>query len=118
MKDSRREGTKQSTMDVNPSSLPDFAAKYKPIHSARNSREIPIGTPNRRPKGTPLRMWKHRPALRSGAAGGGAESRSGELSAGGGLWRSGSVLEPPALVAGLDDVAVVGEAIEESCCHF
>ena len=28
------------------------------------------------------------------------------------------MLEAPALVSGLDDVAVMGEAIEESGCHF
>ena len=31
---------------------------------------------------------------------------------------SASVLEAPALVAGLDDVAVVGEAIEQRCGHL
>ena len=31
---------------------------------------------------------------------------------------SGAVLEAPALVAGLDDIAVVGEAIEERGGHF
>ena len=31
---------------------------------------------------------------------------------------SGSVSEPPALVAGLDDIAVVGEAVEERCGHL
>jgi hypothetical protein len=32
--------------------------------------------------------------------------------------RSGAVLEAPALVAGLDDVAVMGEAIEERRGHL
>ena len=29
-----------------------------------------------------------------------------------------AVLEAPAVVAGLDDVAVVRQAIEHGCCHF
>jgi hypothetical protein len=29
-----------------------------------------------------------------------------------------SVLKAPAVVAGLDDVAVVHQAIEHGCCHF
>src|SRR6516164_9675231 len=32
--------------------------------------------------------------------------------------RSGAVLEAPALVAGLDDVAMVSEAVEEGCGHL
>ena len=35
-----------------------------------------------------------------------------------GVRRSGAVLEAPALVSGLDDVAVMGEAIEERCRHL
>jgi len=31
---------------------------------------------------------------------------------------SGAVLEAPTLVAGLDDVAVVGKAVEEGCGHL
>src|ERR1700686_799179 len=57
-------------------------ARLRRVEGVEDVNRQAIGTPNRRPKGTPLRMWKHRPALRSGAAGGGAESRSGELSAG------------------------------------
>src|SRR4051812_42913658 len=34
------------------------------------------------------------------------------------LRASGSVLEAPALVAGLDDIAVVGEPVEECCGHL
>ena len=34
------------------------------------------------------------------------------------VFRSGTVLEPPALVAGLDDVAMVGQAVEQRRCHF
>ena len=33
-------------------------------------------------------------------------------------WSSGAVFEAPALVSGLDDVAVVGEAIEERGGHL
>ena len=32
--------------------------------------------------------------------------------------RSGSVFEAPAFVAGLDDIAVMSEAIEQCRCHF
>ena len=32
--------------------------------------------------------------------------------------RSGAVLEAPAVVAGFDDVAVVGETIKECCRHL
>ena len=31
---------------------------------------------------------------------------------------SGAVLEPPALVAGLDDIAVMGQAVEQGRCHL
>jgi hypothetical protein len=34
------------------------------------------------------------------------------------LWASGAVLESPAFVAGLDDVAMVGEAVEERGGHL
>ena len=33
-------------------------------------------------------------------------------------WHSGAVLEAPALVAGFDDFAVMGQAVEERGCHF
>jgi hypothetical protein len=32
--------------------------------------------------------------------------------------KSGTVFEAPAVVAGLDDVAVMGEPIKECCCHL
>jgi len=34
------------------------------------------------------------------------------------VWRSGSVFESPAFVAGLDDIAVVSEAVEQCGGHF
>src|SRR6516162_2301926 len=33
-------------------------------------------------------------------------------------WKSGAVLETPGFVAGLDDVAVMSEAIEQRGCHL
>ena len=33
-------------------------------------------------------------------------------------WHSGAVFEPPALVAGFDDFAVMGQAVEERGCHL
>src|SRR5262244_552476 len=88
-----------------------------------------IGTPDRHRKGTP-----HRPsgrlvpvANRRGPARVAQcphERRSGArgrcLFAHGGKpgWHSGAVFEAPALVAGFDDFAMMGEAVEERGCHL
>jgi len=71
----------------------------------------PIGTQ----KEDPTRMAVVRAAPRAGAVGGAARVRCCEAS---GLERSGPVLEPPALGAGLDDVAVMGQAVEEWGGHL
>jgi hypothetical protein len=34
------------------------------------------------------------------------------------VWRSGAVFEAPGLVAGFDDLAVLGQAVEECCGHL
>ena len=48
-----------------------------------------------------------------GCAAGASADRRGAV-----VVRSGAVLEAPTLVAGLDDVAVVGETVDQCCCHF
>ena len=88
------------------------------------------GTPDRRPKGTPKGatvpvVHRGTRAPRSARCEADAAARGGLLwthrckPRGWGLGRgSGAVLESPALVAGLDDVAVVGESVEESGGHL
>src|SRR5690554_4215857 len=72
------------------------------------------GTPYRRRKGTPAgRGAELGPAERFGW-----RRRAEFCSGGGGAVGSGAVLEAPALVAGLDDVAVVGEPVEERGRHL
>jgi transposase len=84
--------------------------KASPIANRRGN-----GTPDRRRIGTPV--WCAdarcgRPA-RSRRRRGGRPQRVGVCRAG-----SGAVLEPPAAVAGLDDVAVIRQAIEQRGRHL
>ena len=73
-----------------------------------------IATPDRLPKGTPRLGEEWDPARRSGAGG-----RAGRVPLREALRvGSGSVLEAPAFVAGLDDVAVVGEPVEKCGGHL
>ena len=74
-------------------------------------------TLDRRPKLTPI-LGGARVALAPAELVGVAQpgrARIGELRC---CWRSGAVLEAPALVAGLDDVAVMGEAVEQRGRHL
>lgn len=92
--------------------------------SAPNSRQSTIGTPRSALlKGctgraeTELRINgpPERPDDESGAGGPFIRSCGDRLQRVAG---SGAVLEPPALVSGLDDVAVMREAVEKGCGHF
>src|SRR5271167_2612322 len=84
--------------------------------SARGARLIVKSHPTP----TPRLARKNDPS--DGAETGGAEPQIAEQSR---SWRAAivsgrlcAVLEAPTLVAGLDDVAVVGEAIEHGGCHL
>lgn len=64
------------------------------------------GTLDFHPKGTPMLRLGRSGSARPGAAG-------RDCAAGANAGTLGAILEAPALVAGLDDVPVVGEAIEQ-----
>ena len=65
-----------------------------------------------------MRLRVAPPATRSEAAWGPLLAHRGSRAAGEAGAGSGAVLEAPALVAGLDDLAVVGETIEQGCGHL
>ena len=124
--DRRRAQARANELDAESHILPRRSAK--PPRVNRRAK----GTPHRRPIGTP------RSALLKGCTGraetelrinGPPERPDDESGAGGPFIRScgdrlqrvagsGAVLEPPALVSGLDDVAVMREAVEKGCGHF
>ncbi len=70
------------------------------------------GTPDRRAKGTPCLVTNVGCSARPGGAGRVCAAGASASYGGAVFGRSGAVLEAPALVAGLDDVAVMGEAVE------
>src|SRR5437660_4087003 len=88
-----------------------------------------IGTPDRHAKRTPDRRWdrlvpvanRRVPrASRSALTSDGATARGRCLFAHRGKpgWHSRAVFETPALVAGFDDFAMMGQAIEKRGCHL
>ena len=76
------------------------------------------GPPDRRARGTPWFVTDRGGSAGLGEAGLGCAAGASADRRGAVVVRSGAVLEAPTLIAGLDDVAVMGEAVEERGRHL